>query len=938
MLPYGNSSGYGPQGYGAQPTPFEALWAQNKQRSSMQLAQWAALTDPTVRTATRLASDLATGGRYQGNSYDDFLRTAPGSAIQAGMAAAGMNTNLFGGSLGQMAFGMQQALGSGGFRLDGGRFGGGGFVTDMTSKYMIDSIRDNFFDPTTGMGNYKTQGLNKQDFGELAFNMSRRGMFAGLDIGGMRQISSQEEYKSYINDLGQSGFGEMAKQAQDHMDSLVASGSDINIAAFEPNKAVFEKMNRMFEGAAETISSFRDVFGQNMSASQAIQEAEKLTGSSFSELGVAQQARDKLNKMKTISQYTGMDMQAMLAMDQTMAMSMAGALSQQFGGSPGTYSRFSAATTPYTWANTATAMQTRAEQVRMGNEEGRYIRSYTQDEVMAVNTQAIAQISSEEGLAAEALYIASSMNIEDSQKAALRKKVEDMGKLGSKSERAKARSELAAMMKGMGFSPGEILASYGGDPIELLNMVDAGAQDTFIGMTLDQENARTLAGTLPDMLKKANTQERLGIGGTEKSLKMIQTMLGAMDPKTTSAVIKALKAGDDAEVTRLINSQDEYLKEFGMKGGAEEMKQLISDVHLESKKAVKGGDGYNMGGALEEITTRFTNDRQNSNFTSTAERVEAERQALQSTLLNKSLGRESLAKGGFWEQMIRGAAGEGSLSDTAMLDYMEQSSTMAGDVSTYKITSEGANLSKEEVDKLAKQLGGDVLDKKLGITRGDDGSISNWDDVSKKLGTASGVSKLVEALENSGTAWDVGSIDGKASEIRVADKQSSDITRSKADELNKARSAISLSGLTAEEKEAELKKLDAMAEDEMSAEIEKRQREGVLAFNRDEDVMDTVVSDIASGDATALEALESSGSMEEARQSMISRMQELEKTSNSAKWYKPWNRGAAEEAGQKLGQYQDAMSRMEANGNEYLGRIELVMGDKMSGTLFKKGN
>ena len=944
MFPPGNSSGLGIQGYGAQPTPFEALWAASNQQSSMQLMQWAALTDPTVKAATRLSADLITGGnyvdnsgssdyKYKGDTYDDFLNSAVGTVMQTGITAAALKTNIFGGSLGQMAFGMQQMMGGGGMTMDGGRFSGAGFVSDLTSQYMIDSVRNKFFDPTSGLSNYRAKGLDKDDFGELGFTMARRGMFAGMDAGSMTRIESADEYRKYIQtDLVDNGFLGIAKEAQSHLAALESEGSNIDIQTFKPNTETFKRISAMFEGAASTIAEFRDVFGPGLSASSAIQEAEKLTGMSFGDSGASDAARQKLQNLKIMAQSGGMDVRQVLAMDQTLAMGSAAQMASMYGGLPSDYARMAAASTPGIFSAATIATQSRAEEIRLASEKGLqgHINTVSQDQVASLQMLAINRIIGESPTAIEALYAADSMsNLDKTAKDEIYEKVAELGKAGTKYERGKVNAELRTLMSKNGINPGEMLAFYGGDPSALLNAVSQGTITKMYDMANENERERTLDNTLPATLRAMNSEERLGIGGDGNSFRLVRTMFDAMDSEQIMAITENLKSQNDEEVSRIIDTQDAYLKKAGMKGGAEEFKKLLSVVHAETQQQMGQVDNenFNLGAAIEDVRHKFITNPQNINFTSVAQREEYTKQAVNRTLLNKSLGNQALTKENMLEQFARGFFGEGEITDASVIAYMQSKEGLSDKVKAYEITNESAgNLSETQLNELGKQLGdSEILDNALGIKRGDDDKMTNYADVQKLLSSPEGVFKLISALDSSGATWDNISKDGTNSRLLVADAASASVVRTKSDELNRARAALSLKGLKPEEIDEEVAKIGGMADSEISKQVNLIQTESVKAFmSGTGENMDAVVERMADGDEAAMQSIREAGVEKEVVKKMRARAEELGKVEGKK----------SKEAQETSSKYRDVINKLEG-GNEFLGRIDLIMDDRLQGSLYK---
>lgn len=989
--PRSNSSGIGPQGSGAEPTPFEQLWQANNQQSSMQLMQWAALSDPTVNATTRLAADMMShtarnvGGRrlnesnFAGNNdnpgyaykdgglrdmitggttYDQFLATPAGSAIRTGMAAAALNTNVFGGSIGQMAFGIQQMMGSGGMTLDGGRFGGAGFVTDMTSQYMMDSVRNTFFDPTSGLANAQARGMDKDDFGDAGFAMSRRGMFAGMDAGGMKRINSKAGYEEYIGDLEKNKFTQVAKEARTHLNSL-KEGDDIDIQAFNPNTDVFAKVNEMFKGAAKTISEFRDIFGPGLTASAAIEEAEKITGMSYADAGAGKAASAKLHKLKTISQVNGMDLHSMLTMDQTMAVSTAELMAQNHGGLPSDYARLAAASTPAIWEQSTVATQNRAESIRQSQLQGLgHVSTVSQDAVASLQMRAMTSILAESPYAVEAMYYAennSDMSPED--KAAIRSKVKALGGAGTVEARDKINNELKEIMVKNGIEPGEMMNFYEGDVSALLNATSQGTNQAIMDMTAQQESARMIEETLPATLRAINLQERYGVGDTDKSQELLKTMFKTMDDEEVLGIMTGLKTGDDDAVNKIIESQDAYLREAGMGtidpetkkyvtgSASEEFKKLFGEVYAEGEAATaarnaKFGttDEFDMYGAIKDTRQAALANPSLINRVTIAQSAEQRKQATEKLLLNKSLGNQEVRKEGIAEQIARGFFGEGEVTDSAVLTYMEQDAELKNEVKRYDITNASAgNLTEEQINELGLQLGDKPgLDALLGITRDKNNKIEKFDDVKGMLSTPEGAGKLIDFIDASGVAWDQENKDGQATTLRIGDKAKSDVVRTKADELNRARAALSLSGITGKDQDAEIQKLDDLAEAEISNAVSKLNASSVTKFHKDltdgnTDVTDAAVAGMANGDDAAIQAIIDSGSQETIMNQLVKRGQQLSKEAEKAG---PGEKG--DELRKKARNYKDAVDKIGGSGEEYVARIAVVMDGTGWGDLYKK--
>jgi hypothetical protein len=939
--PIGNSSGFGPQGWGGQPTPFENLWAQNNQQSSMQLLQWAAMTDPLVQSSTRWLAGAVTGNSwgeghrwapFTSQSAIDFQKTDMYRMIQGGVAAASMHTNAFGGSVGQMAFGIQQMMGSTGFQLGGshgGVFQGAGFVTDMTSQYMLDSIRSNFFDPTSGMSNAYASGMNKTDFGELAFALGSRGAFRGERLGEMVQINGRDQFKSHINYLRANNFNTSASEAEAQL-AAMGESADITTQALKPNKAAFDKVNQAMRAAGDVIAEFRDVFGPGSSVSKVIEQAERMTGMGFTELGAPQAARQKLADLRNISQITGMDMHTVVSMDESIQMGTAAKMAMMYGGSPGNYARMAAASTMGTWNTAALSSQDRQLGQRLASAQGLHIANFSQDYVMGQTVLDSTRIMGEESIALEALYAADTLGNFDSATAqSIREKVSALGNARSESERSSIRSELSKIMASKGIQSGSLLDSYGGDVSVLMNGMSQRSVQAFANMAAGQTQNRTLTGSLSRVLKGTNMENRMGIGGDKNSFEMLRNLFGSLGSGEIWSLSGKLR---DVELGN--GNWDSVRSELEKYKDVLDVDATLSQLQTVDKetRAQMGGAYGGLSSGINEAWLQVKNTPEMSNLTSKLDIKRMEDQKFNNTILNKSFGRQRIRKEGVLSLIARGLVGEGTINDDAIIGYL--SSKDPKQVSVFDFDSSGGGITADEYRKLSAVLGGTVLADALGVKADDiDGAIA-------ALSTSEGKSKLSNALSASGAAWSVEERSGSRTAISVAKAGAREAAEYTLNETNKAAAALALKGLTAEEREAELKKISKLSDEEYQKYINTEREAAQTAIIGDNTKFDKMMGGLSRGDALITQGIKDAGFLEAIKEKANVRLAELreeyDKESTGKGVFNLAEKDKAEAAKRKIGEIESGLSRLEG-GQEYLGRITLVMENEASGDLFRKG-
>jgi hypothetical protein len=269
---FASTSGIGPQTGGFNPTPADSISSVLRQNSSDGLMQYALYNDPRVRALTGLA---ATGLAGDPNQASNLIKNTGQGQLLKDIAALAVAAGLVpGGSPVQLAAGVQQMVGTQGFNV-GGNFGrnsavfGGGAITDMMSRTVFDSVKNNFYDQVTGLPKRAAHGLNMSQMSEAMSQLSSRGAFSGMSIGDLN-----------LDDKGKLNF--------------------------KLDKQKMERVNQVFSDYAGMLKDARKIFG-DLPISDLTQNAERLIGTSLRETGSVSAMRNRMANIQATSSAYGLN-------------------------------------------------------------------------------------------------------------------------------------------------------------------------------------------------------------------------------------------------------------------------------------------------------------------------------------------------------------------------------------------------------------------------------------------------------------------------------------------------------------------------------------------------------------------------------------------------------------------------------------------------------
>lgn len=288
---FANTSGIGPQTGGFNPTPADSITSSLRQNSSDGLMQYALYNDPRVRAITGL---MATGLAGDPNQASNLIKNTGQGQLLKDISALAVAAGLVpGGSPVQLAAGVQQMVGTQGFNV-GGNFGrnsavfGGGSITDMMSRTVFDSVKNNFYDQVTGMPKRAAHGMNMTQMSEAMGQLSSRGAFSGMSIGDLN-----------LDDKGKLNF--------------------------KIDKQKMERVNQVFSDYAGMLKDAKKIFG-DLPISELTQNAERLIGTSLREMGSVSAMRNRMANIQATSSAYGLNPAAvagrMMQMTDSVQMAM----------------------------------------------------------------------------------------------------------------------------------------------------------------------------------------------------------------------------------------------------------------------------------------------------------------------------------------------------------------------------------------------------------------------------------------------------------------------------------------------------------------------------------------------------------------------------------------------------------------------------------------
>lgn len=775
-----NSSAFGPQGVGANSLPFEAMWATQNRNNTMQLMQWAALTDPRAKAAATMAARAFTQERpgYQNMAPDQFLRnTQEGRAMMAGAAGLASSGVFGGGSVGQLAFGAQQMAGNSGFRMNidgrpaGQQFFGAGQMTNIVAQQMVSKMRDRYINPSTGLPEASARGMDQTDMGQAMQALSNKGMFQGMNAGRLHQINPGDTKKrdAVVNELKSQNLFEEADRVS-KMD-MSKGGNEFTL-----DPGTFKKVSSIMDSTAAMMADFRDIFGKQMPVGEIINQAEKLTGMSFGTAGTAEAARAKLANIKTKGQTLGRNVGQMIEDDLGMQMGLAGSMANTFGGKPSDYAGVAAGMTTAITNSSITMKQQRNEALAYSREPGaRFVMDATEDDIKAMQGQGMVSLMQENGIAAAALYASEASPALAEKKEEIQSLVAQLGKTQNTGEQQSIEARLQAIAGNISLQG--IVDAHGGDVGQLLGKTGQSNQNLFNTMTGNMDQSRMI-----NNIQSIDDQFHYSEKGVTAGL--MDDLTSSLDETGMHELTGLLKSGAGKdELGAFFEKNKAYLGDNTAEG--------MTNIMMDGVRAYGADFGTNISayhGTIKDSKMLINKKNRKS-------QMEASSKSTDRFFTNRMFGNSAINSEGALDSMWRGITGDGEVTDSSVLEHMR--STNPTGLSEYKMKADGSgmDISEEEAAKLSKQLG-------VKISAGMDGEA------------------LQAAFASSNAVWGYSEKDGNKS-ITVADQASADASKSVLTDFNRAMTAMTVDG-TVHDAESEAKaraELGALSSEELKAKI-----------------------------------------------------------------------------------------------------------------------
>lgn len=676
---FASPSGIGPQTGGFNPTPADAISSSLRQNSSLGLMEYALYNDPRVRAMSGL---LATGIAGDSQRASDLIHNTGQGQLLKDISALAVSSGLVpGGSPTQLAANVQQMVATQGFTV-GGNIGrgspvfGGGSITDMMSRSVFDSIKNNFYDQVSGLPKRAAHGLNMSQMGEAMGQLTARGAFRGMDIG---EININEE----------------------------------GIYEFKQNEHKMEKVNKIFSDYAGMLKDARQIFG-DLPIAELTQNAERLVGTSIRELGSVSAMRNRMANIQATSAAYGLNPAAVAQSMLHMTDNVQAGLYSKAMQDP----RMSL--DPHLQAITSTAFGRTASNISEASvlggiaaahsstaaanayaEQGKYMPVLGQAEAAQMLAKGMIEVASPRDkrvtgnvLAAQAMI--SSGAIQDPKVASqIQDLITKMGNTGDTKQQAIMNQQLASLVRAGGGNLEGFKAVY--TSTEMENMLSPEENARRSKFLKDTYANRLVMGGITN-LRIAG--QDYGLFGEAKNKEAFSNLITSIDKSAQDALMASVGAGGEIDEDALNKAYED------MPGLS---KVLSKDKFKETINQFAQDPNRKLGNLNEQLTDIMDIARTSSRFSvqgSARERVLAEERGVQSYLSSVSLG-EPLSSEDFGTELMRGFFGSGKIDNNVILESLRNKDQL----SSFNINADktGLDLDEEGVDRLAATLGKDQM-------------------------------------------------------------------------------------------------------------------------------------------------------------------------------------------------------------------------------------
>lgn len=694
---FASSSGVGPQTGGFSPTPADSISSSLRQNSSMGLMEYALYNDPRTRTLSGL---LATGLAGDPNQASNLIKNTGQGQLLKDISALAVSAGLVpGGSPTQLAANVQQMVATQGFSV-GGNIGrnspmfGGGALTDMMSRSVFDSVRDNFYDKVTALPKSGAHGMNMSQMGEAMGQLSARGAFRGMEIGEL---------------------------------NLDKTGS----YSFKLDKQKMDKVNKVFSDYAGMLKDARQVFG-DLPIGELTQNAERLIGTSLREIGSVSTMRNRMANIQATSAAYGLNPAAvaerMMQVTDSVQMGMYGKAMQdpRVSRDPHlqaiTSTAFGRVASNISESAVLQGMQVGHESTAAANiyaSQGKFMPVLGANEASAMMAQGMSEVLSPRDrkvtgnvLAAQAML--SSGAIKDPKVAAqVQDLITKMGNTGDIATQTVMNQQLARLVNSGGGDIDGFKAVY--SSTEMMNMLSPEGSASIAKFAKNTySNRLVMEGT--KNLRTAGQDYGLfrndaaGLGNREAFGNLIMSV----DKQAQDALMASVGANGELDEAAL-NKAYETMPGLAKVMPKDKFKQTIAQLANDPGRA--------QGNLKDQLTGVLDTARANPRFAaagSARERLLADERAVQSYLSTSSLG-EGINPEDLGTEMMRGFFGTGKIDNAVVMQSLKNKGLttdlkIRGDKKALDLDVESVGklsdtIGPEKMKAIAKQLNIDPSDK-----------------------------------------------------------------------------------------------------------------------------------------------------------------------------------------------------------------------------------
>jgi hypothetical protein len=735
------STGVGAQAGGFAPTPQDKSDSLIRQLNSQQLLESQLRNDPTTKGLSSLIAQLIAGK----NSEKVLNSTVTGQVIRDVSALAiqaAFNPTA------QLVTNTQQMMGSQGFRMGGnfapGTLYGGGVVTDQMSRVMLDNINQSFYSKVSGLPTMAASGLSKPQMADAIGFLSSRGAFSGMRGG---EIVEFANHKAVLDALAKArGSGDTAYAKELEQLSVAGAKTGSGGIALKQDKETFNKVNTIIRDFASTLKDTREIFG-NLPIGELASAAEKLVGTSISEMGSTSAMRERLANIKGISKAYGLNAEAVASNIMGLSTSLQGAMHAQNASDP-------RMNTPYRQAMESTAYGRLASSIatdttfasiqasdssqtlsRHLGEQGIFMRSFDASQVQQARAGGMMSIMNEKStkmnVALAASYLVDSGKVSGPAAEEVNKLLGMLGRAGTQEEILKINTEIQRTVNGTGVNLSEVMRNR--TPADLLSQMSLTGTEKYqkvLAGNLDSRavNTLTLMGREDknSMFNKANKNSPAAKAGflalaTTLSGGAQEDLLGAMNPDGSFDQSKLDKLyTDNPDLHQLMPKE-----------------KLMSNV-AGMQRAAGAGAGFK--DVYRKNLTDFMGNARNAHLVPKQTQMESDKRAMQGYLRSITYGQDVSESD--TTNLLRGlfSGKEARVTGSSIFNYLEITKQQ-DKIGKLGMKDGLISATAEEAANLERVLGKDAaasLYKKLGVKPGDHAALA------KALGTKEGLGAIRE--------------------------------------------------------------------------------------------------------------------------------------------------------------------------------------------------